>query len=50
MACVGFACFLVTFVDVRRQVAKHTRTGETDNRIEGEKGVGEEAEISRKIG
>ncbi|KAJ7923441.1 major facilitator superfamily domain-containing protein [Mycena leptocephala] len=50
MACVGFACFLVTFVDVRRQVAKHTRTGETDNRIEGEKGVGEEAEISREIG
>ncbi|KAJ7844683.1 MFS general substrate transporter [Mycena leptocephala] len=28
MASVGFACFLVTFVDVRRQVAKHTLTDE----------------------
>jgi hypothetical protein len=47
MASVGFACFLVTFVDVRRQVAKHTltdepavkRTGATDDCIEGEKEI-----------
>jgi hypothetical protein len=28
MACVGFSCFLVTFVDVRRRSAK--RMSETD--------------------
>ncbi|KAJ7910796.1 MFS general substrate transporter [Mycena leptocephala] len=50
MASVGFSGFLVTFVDVRRQIAKHTltdepamkRTGAIDNCIEGEKEAGKE--------